>query len=358
MTQDQTADSRISQLERRAQELQQSGLLSSVRDALEDLDTQITHLPAKLSELRTKGYMFKSYLETNAQSIRADWPTLRNQVQREIDNRVRDLAEDLRRAENAVRSLIAYKGKALALAESALTRAESELDSVQRRVDAANSAVNGMFDRKKADVSQLVREIDRCLEWLSWADKASFGFQPGEALVEATKGQWLQDGDKEGPKGILFLTDRRIIFEQREKVAKKKVLFITTASEEVQEVKWEAPLGALTEAAASEARKALVLKRELLTLKFKPPATIREVLVELSGADSDAWRALINRVLAGDIETERVAGAAQPAGQQAAVSAPSKCPSCGATLDVQVVKGMSAIKCPFCGTNIPLVQAN
>ncbi len=355
MTQDQTADSAISRLEQRAQELQRSGLLSSVRNALEDLDTQITHLPAKLSELRSKGYQFKSYLETKVKSIQADWPTLRQQVQREIENRVRDLTDDLHRAESAVRSLATYKGRALALAQSAITRAESELDSVQRRVDAANSAVDGMFDRKRSDTSQLVREIDQCLEWLGWADKASFGFRPGEALVEAVRGQWLQDGNKEGPKGILFLTDQRIIFEQREKVATKKVLFITTASEEVQKVQWEAPLGALVEAAAGEARKALVLKRELLTLTFKPPATVREVMVELSGGDSDAWRALINRVLSGDIESERFADATRPAAaQQPTVNVPSRCPGCGANLDVQVVKGMSAIKCPFCGTNIPL----
>ncbi len=357
MTQDQNADSTISRLEGRAQDLQKSGLLSSIRDSLEDLDTQINHLTSQLSELRTKGYVFKRYLEEKAQTLQADWPTLRQQVQREIEARARDLEPDLHRVESAVRGLATYKGKALTAAQSAINRVESELDSAERRVQAANDTANGMFDRKNSDAYQVNREIEQCLEWLGWADKASFGFQPGEALVEAVKGQWLQDG-KEGPKGLLFLTDRRVIFEQREKVAKKKVLFITTASEEVQEVKWEAPLGALVEAQASEQRKALILKKEHLTLKFKPPATVREVLVELSGGDSDEWRALINRVLSGDIEKERVEGAAQAAAQEAAIEVPSKCPSYGASLDVQVIKGMAAVKCPFCGTNIPLTKSS
>lgn len=357
MTQDQNADSAISRLEDRAEELQRSGLLSSVRDSLEDLDALINQLPSKLSELRAKGYVFKSYFEDKAKTLKADWPSLRPRVQNEIDNRVRDLEADLRRAENAVRSLSTYKGRSLTSAQSAINRVESELDSAERRVKAANDTASGMFDSKGTDARQLDWEITRCMEWLEWADKASFGFQPGEALVEVVKAQWLQDGNKEGPKGMLFLTDRRIIMEQREKVAKKKVLFITTASEEVQEVKWEAPLGALVEAQASEQRKALIIKKEHLTLKFKPPATMREVLLELSGGDSEEWRALINRVLSGDIEKERIAGAAQAAAQEAAIQVPSKCPSCGASLDVQVVKGMSAIKCPFCGTSIPLTKS-
>ncbi|MBN1933024.1 MAG: hypothetical protein JW934_00080 [Anaerolineae bacterium] len=356
MTQDQNADSTISRLESRAETLQKSGLLSSIRDSLEDLDTQINQMPSQLTELRTKGYVFKRYLEEKAQALKTDWPTLRQQVQREIDARSRDLESDLHRVESTVRSLAMYKGKALTSAQSAINRAESELDSAERRVKAANDTASGMFDRKKSDAYQINREIEQCLEWLGWVDKASFGFQPGEALVEAVKGQWLQDGNKEGPKGILFLTDRRIVFEQREKVAKKKVLFITTASEEVQEVQWEAPLGAIVEAQASEQRKALIMKKEHLTLKFKPPATIREVLVELSGGDSDEWRALINRMLSGDVEKERIAGAAQAAAVEAAIEVPSKCPSCGASLDIQVVKGMSALKCPFCGTNVPLTK--
>ncbi len=353
MSEDQNADYKISSLERQAGDLQTAGLLTSLRDSLEDVDTKLSHLPARLQEMRSKGYVFKSYFEDQVAALQDDWPGLRKRVQREIDQRVRDLKDDLERAERAVRRLSSYKGRSLRAAQSTLDRVESELESVERRVSAANDAVRGMFDSKMSDVDAIGYQIDQCIEILDLAAKASFGFRPGEALVDAVKAKWIKDGRKEGPKGFLFLTDQRILFEQREKVAKKKILFITTSSEEVQELQWEAPLGALVKAEASEKRKALVLKSERLTLEFKSPAKIREALVELS-ADSDAWRALINRVLSGDIEKERVAGAAQEAAQEAAVKVPSRCPSCGASLDVQVIKGMTAIKCQFCGTNIPL----
>jgi hypothetical protein len=73
-------------------------------------------------------------------------------------------------------------------------------------------------------------------------------------------------------------------------------------------------------------------------------------------ADSETWQTLINRVLSGDIEQERVAGAAQAAAEEAAIQVPTKCPSCGAGLDIQVVKGMNAVKCVYCGTSIPLTR--
>ena len=97
-----------------------------------------------------------------------------------------------------------------------------------------------------------------------------------------------------------------------------------------------------------------MVKKEHLTLSFKPPATVRQVLVELS-EDSDTWRALINRVLSGEIDNERVAGAKEVAAQKvAATQVPTRCPSCNATLDVTATRGMTAVKCTFCGTSIPL----
>jgi hypothetical protein len=354
MSDDQTADYEIRDLERRAADLQKAGLMNSARDALGEIDTTLGQLPSRLQEARTKGYVFKSYLEEQVESLQGQWRSVRGNVQREIDRRARELEDDLEKAERSVSGLSRYKGRALSSAQSGISRVESELDSLERRIDAASEAVGGLYEAIQSEMWQVGREVDECVELLELMDKASFGFRPGEAGVAAVRAKWLKDGHKEGPKGVLFLTDQRILFEQREKVAKKKVLFITTKSEEVQELQWEAPLGTLEEAEATEQRKALVLKKEQLTLNFKPPATIREVLMELS-ADSDTWRALINRVLSGEIDRERVAGAREEAAAEvSAVKVPSNCPNCNATLDITVTRGMTAIKCPFCGTSIPL----
>jgi len=354
MTQDQTADYEIRDLERRAADLQKEGLLTDVRDALEDIDTKLSQMPGQLAEARTKGYVFKSYLEEQVSALQGQWAQTRGNVERESNRQVRQLADDLARAEQAVRRLAPLKGRSLSSAKSSLSRVESDLSSAERQVEAATSAVRAMYDSLQSELWQVEREVATCLELLEWMDQASFGFRPGEAGIAAVKAKWLQDGRKEGPKGILFLTDQRLVFEQREKVAKKKILFITTSSEEVQALQWEAPLGALTESKATEQRKAIVVKKELLTLEFKPPATVREVIMELS-ADSEEWRTLINRVLTGELDRERVEGAAEEAAEAASsFNIPTNCPNCNATLDVTVTRGMTAIKCTFCGTSIPL----
>ena len=351
---DQTADYEIGRLEDRAASLQRAGLLADLRDALEDLDAAVSRLPGKLSQARARGYVFKSYLEDQIGAVQERWNSTRQNAQREISRRVRDLEDDLHRAEEAVRGLRRYRGRSLSVAQSALNRVDSRLSSAERRVEAANDSVKGMFDAVESDVEQITAEVDGCVELLDLMDGASFGFQPREAGVAAVKARWLKDRRKEGPRGILFLTDRRLIFEQREKVAKKKVLFIKVSSELVQEMLWEAPIGTLVEFKASEKRRALVLKRELLTLVCKQPATVKEALLELS-ADSDAWRALINRVVTGDMNKERV-DREEAAVKEPVIEVPSKCPTCGAGLDIQVVRGMMAVECPYCGTNIPLMK--
>ena len=57
-------------------------------------------------------------------------------------------------------------------------------------------------------------------------------------MVRAVKALWTRDEqeDKTDPKGILFLTDQRLLFEQREEIATKKVLFVTTERKKVQEL--------------------------------------------------------------------------------------------------------------------------
>jgi len=275
MTEDQNADYEISSLERQARDLHQDGLLTSIRDRLEDLDTTLSNLTGRLRELRSRGYVYKNFLEEQAKALGAGWVGIRTRVRKEIDQRSRAMQDDLERVERAVRSLQSYKGRSLNAARSALGRAKSELDSAERQVRAANEAISSMFDQKEADAQALTAQLDGCMRVLDWVDGASFGFRPGEAIVYAIQSKWLKDGEKEGPKGILFLTDQRLVFEQREKVATKKFLFITTASEEVQEMLWEAPVGALEEADATEKRKALIFTRELLTLNFKRPAEVR-----------------------------------------------------------------------------------
>jgi len=209
-----------------------------------------------------------------------------------------------------------------------------------------------MFESLQSDVLALRAKIQECLELLDTMEQASFGFQAGEAGIAAIKAQWITDGRKEGPRGVFFLTDRRLIFEQREKVVKKRFLFVATESEQVQELQWEAPVGAVVAVEASEQRRALVLKKEQLTLEFKHPSPVREVLLQLQG-DSEEWEQLINRARSGEIERERIPSQGRGMPLETP-KVPTKCPSCGAALDITTLRGMTTVTCRYCGSVIPL----
>ena len=43
----------------------------------------------------------------------------------------------------------------------------------------------------------------------------------------AVRATW-QKGGEDNPQGILYLTDQRLLFEQKQEIGAKKVLFITT----------------------------------------------------------------------------------------------------------------------------------
>ncbi len=160
---------------------------------------------------------------------------------------------------------------------------------------------------------------------------------------------------------MLFLTDARLVFEQRQEIAKKKVLFITTEKELIQQKLWESPIGAVDEL-ETEDKKAFLSRQELLTLRFSERTRDlpSDVTLQLKGADNDAWRTMIRRAKSGQMDVERF-GAPPPDESLAAeieqeTAAPAKelptvCPNSNAPLPA-VFKGMKQVSCDYCGTTV------
>lgn len=353
MTDVTTADSRIAQAERRLVDLQEEAQFSAVRDRLENMDTRLGQLPAVLADLRRRGYVFRNDLEERAAGLAKSWPATRRQVQAMITQRAADLAPELRAAVALMRTLQPLKARPLTAVESTVAAAEARLDDLARRVAAAAQTVAGMFDTAEKELRALddgVSDADHLLDEMA---AATFTWQPGECGVSMVEAEQLGDRKEDTLKGILFLTDRRIIMERVEKVATKKVLFITTKSELVRELLWEASIDLLEGAEATEERHALILTHELLDLSFKRPAKVERAALRLK-ADSETWRGLIGQVQSGAIEAQRVAGQAEVT-PPSRYRVPAKCPGCGASLSLAgEVRGMSAYTCETCGNIITL----
>jgi len=332
-------------LSSRLERLQRAASLTDIYDDLEDIETVLTALPADVEALRTRGYVFSSYLERKIEVLASQWAQMRDRVRREVERRSAELAEDLRRAERALQQ--ARPGNPAQIA-----RAEGAIRTLEGRVSAAQDTLEAMFDALDQNVTQTQAQVE-AIEWaLDQADQASFDFYPDEHLVAACQAQWLQD-EKDGPKGILFLTDGRLIFERKEEIATKKVLFITTQKEAIQELLFAIPIGQVEAAKATQA--GFLGRKEMLELRFAPEAEISEARLRLlGGADNEEWAGRIGRVRSGDIEQERVQAAVEKAETETAKEVPTKCPNCGAILTTPIVKGMREITCEYCGAVIRL----
>jgi len=334
---------KLDTLQRKLGDLQESLLLVGVQDDMGEIETALSLLPAEIEELRTRGYVFRSFLERKVSVMAEQWDDVRDRVSREVSWRTRELEREADEAESALRQ--AMSGRAAQVA-----RAETAIETLERKVNAAQSAARAMYGTLQQNVNQTRSQVEEIRWLLDEIDEASFPLYPAEDPVAACRAQYMET-KKEGPKGVLYLTDERLIFEQKEEIATKKVLFITTEKETVQQPIFEVPVGQIEEFKASD--KGFLGRKEMLELLFAPEADLSGATLRLHGADNEEWARLIGRVKSGEIAKERTRPK-EEAAVEAARAAPTKCPTCGATLAVEIVRGMREITCEYCGSVIRL----
>jgi hypothetical protein len=326
--------------------------LSDVRDAVEDLQTRIANLPAKVQDLRARGYPFEKGLESRAADFAAQWTTMRARVLAEIDQQALALERALGPVEADLRRLVAQASMPGA-AQPLLAQVQSAVSTLESKVSAASGSIRGMYD----DLQRQVQEVFNHLQQIEWALKqvaeATFQLLPTEAAIMAVKATWVK-GEKEGkddPQGILYLTDQRLLFEQKQEMATKKVLFVTTQKEKVQQLLLEVPLGLVNNVKAS--KRGFLSHEDHIELAFSPDAAVGAAHFHIDGQDCNQWQGLIGRAKAGEFDADR-AVAVDEAAVEKVRSAPTACPQCGAAITTQILRGMDSVRCEYCGKVIRL----
>jgi predicted nuclease with TOPRIM domain len=325
--------------------------LGQLHDEIEDLSGRVEGLSPQIEELRSRGYRFGAGWQAKVETLHQAWPARRNEARR-------ILREQAGRMEGLAREIKGLCDRS-ALSDANLDLLENKLDRLESQVGSAETSVRGAFDSLKQQVNELERELAAVAKMLDWLDTASFDLYPDENGVIASEATWTNHPDE--PEGILFLTDGRVVFEQRQKKAKKKVLFITTESELIQSKLWESPVGNIAELEAEDKKKFLS-RKELLHLRFREYdwGLHGDVTLHLEGTTNEEWAGLIKRVQSDEIDADRYdAGAkeaapvseAEPAAPPAEI--PTKCPACGAQLPA-LVKGMRELVCNYCSTVVRL----
>lgn len=341
MSEQPTLEQRIAALRARYDQLRRDIALEDVTRKLGDIATEIAGLPGAIAGLRQRGYAFAGYLENKAEVLSKQWEEVRQQVQQAVQQEV----------ERGQRQISELDGMWQALEKQWSNEAKQKnanllelaLDTAQKAVEGARGRIEGLYGQVPVNVSQTKTQLNQIAGYLDLAAESTAGWLPGEAIVMAHKGEWKQTGkDKQDPDGILYLTDKRLIFEQKEKVGGR----FGFGGEQVQQVLFAVPVGTIREATAE--KQGMLGGIDLVNLKLSG-GEYAEMILEVKGGIDCRWYVQqLNRVISGEIEKERAIPVESQAAQDTQ-QVPTACPTCGASLP-PLVRGVTELRCEYCGT--------
>jgi prefoldin subunit 5 len=343
--------SEIQSLQSTLGDLQSSVRLVDIRDRVEDLGSTVSGLDRRIASLREGGYAFEKELESQAKDLVGEWNKIAPGLEREIENEASKLEAALPALESQLSLLAGDRGMPKTLS-SRVKRLKSQVESLEGRVEAVERNIQGGYDQFSSSVDQLKSQLYK-LEWMmTELSEASFKLLATESGIMAVKAVWAKGGKqtKSDPEGVLYLTDQRIIFEQKEKVATKKVLFVATEKKLVQETLWDVPLVLVEE--VMPRKEGFLNKDDYLELRLSSGAPYDVIHLHI-WQRGDEWQALIQRAKAREFDGNRAIPIDEKVAERVK-NAPTKCPSCNGAITQPILRGMKNIKCEYCGDVIRL----
>ena len=358
---------KISDLRSRASRFQGSALFSEEAKEISTLEKKFDDGLRKLENLRGRGYVYGVSIEESLKHCKELWADRKIDAESELRRLSDEVRHKCENVDREVRELRNIFERDFRQAEGRYRDVENRVSEFQRFVDTAKNRIEAKFEDLKKDLQKAEYQLKEIEDSFNLLEKSGFNLHQGEDLIYVCGGQYLEDRKKNGPKGNIFLTGNRFVFEQNEEVVVSRRLLFFTKKEHVQKIITERPIGALSE--IKDLEQGFVFKAEILDVTFQDGKAPNDMMLKLN-KDSTMLKDLINRILSGDIDRDKV-GARTPTGalgegpalsgteELATAPAPQtgpqkelKCPGCGALYDKPLLKGMTSDNCGYCGALI------
>jgi hypothetical protein len=289
----QTIQSSIEELENRAG-------MSEVWADIANLEANLNHAVSLLESARDKGYAFQADLEDIAYDALSRWQKIRAEVEASIETQTRQIGTFLDPVNTQVDRLNSVIDR-VSGSDRILSETESEIRHALNAVSDAERTIESAYDDIEQQANVLILRLNQIHWALTQQDEASFNFMEDEDLYMAVKARWDQAG-KDDPEGVLYLTTKRLIFERKEKIATKKVLFLVTAKELVQQVLGAQPVSGIRNVTAKN--KGVFGHQDFLEVDFGKQI----VPFHIDGQAAEDWVTWIKNAQSGKMEEDRTSG--------------------------------------------------
>ncbi|HSM25994.1 MAG TPA: hypothetical protein VK856_14115 [Anaerolineaceae bacterium] len=342
----------IASMQREVNDLHKKVNLSTIVDRIEDINTKVNAFSKRVSELRKKNYIFDTTLEKNAFEFVKKWQPTHTNIRIKINQEINSLKGDIKPIEAQLVKVSSISTN-IPIANRTLKTLDVLVKNLSEKVSASERMLRGMYDSFDRELNLFNKHLTN-IEWsVKEFETSNIKLYAQEFLIMGVKCVWTRDGkkDKDDPEGALFLTDQRLIFEQRQEIATKKILFFTKERELKQEVLVEIPIGLVE--SIQTAKQGIFKNQDYLDFTCASGAQYNQAQFHIQNQNCEDWKALINRVQAGDYDKNRTQELDQDVLEKIK-NAPSICPQCGASINVQIIRGMEQFSCEFCGAIIKL----
>lgn len=316
--------------------------LTELAAEITQLGSQAVALPAAIQAVREKGYAYRSYLENKADVLKEQWDEMDEDLKHWVQEEAEDLKDDFEQTQRLVARLSALG--TTTKAQAILGRVKTAVEMLDDKVTAAENHINTQYNNIRREVDQTNRQINEISWFLEMRDEATFDFGAAEEVFLVAKAEWDDGQDK--PDGLLFLTNQRLVFEQKEKTGKRFGMF---GGKDTQGILWEAAISSVEEVTAEN--KGLLGGKDMVNMTLGAGAPYAKITVEVKGGvDCKFWAKQINRMATGNADDER-AIPPDPELIERLKNAPTDCHVCGGVLP-KIVAGQAEVTCPYCGTVI------
>lgn len=298
-----TISSQAASLQYSLQDLQNRSSFSNIQTEIASLDNSLNSAVQLLESAREKGYVYQKDLEDIAYQALDQWQAAKQQAMNAIHLQAQTFQGRLTPLGPAVGRLNGVLSNPT-VATPLISSTHTQVNVLLSELSQAEYSIQNSY----APVQSAVSTLNSRLSPIHWAlgqlAEAKFKLDGGEDMAGAVKARWDQVGDDD-PEGILYLTNRRLIFERKEKVATKKVLFVTVSSQLVQEVLVDQAVKNIQSVQAQN--KGLFGHQDFIEVQFSD-AKLGKVPFHLDGQEAKEWAKWIDAARNGTIDDDRQSG--------------------------------------------------